>query len=114
MAKGNPNPSPETRFKPGQSGNPGGKTSAHVEAERKSAEIAAFLREKMLSSMQEKVNSGEDVLDLMDANALKLFKDSEDRAYGTPKSTAEIGGLDGGAVLTEVRHVVVDPPNREE
>ena len=47
----------------------------------RSAEIAAILREKMLSEMLEKVEAGEgdavEALSLLSSEALKLFKDSE-------------------------------------
>lgn len=94
----NPNPSPETRFKKGQSGNPNGKTPETKANEMAAAEISAKLRREALIRMQEKVEQGVDILDLIDANALKLFKDSEDRAHGTPKATTEIGGTDGGDI----------------
>lgn len=96
MAKGNPNPSPATRFKKGNKF--GGKTSKQKKLEYEAAEMAAALRHRILSGITEKLKSGEigDVCDILDANTLKLFKDSEDRAHGTPKQTSEIGGLDGG------------------
>ncbi|MGB7244279.1 MAG: DUF5681 domain-containing protein [Sulfitobacter sp.] len=83
----NPNPSPATRFKEGQSGNPKGKTPSQRANEMAAAEIAAEMRHKALIRMQERALAGEDVLDMIDANALKLFKDSEDRAHGTPTAT---------------------------
>lgn len=83
----NPNPSPETRFKPGSTPNPGGKTKEQKAKEMEAAQMAADLRHAMLSSMMEKHKSGENMLDYVDANTLKLFKDSEDRAHGTPKAT---------------------------
>lgn len=92
---GNPNPSPETRFQPGQSGNPGGKTSEHVAAERKAAELAALMRLQMLSSMQEKISAGLDPMDLVSSDVVRLFKDSEDRAHGTPKATVAGTGENG-------------------
>jgi hypothetical protein len=103
----NPNPSPETRFKPGQSGNPGGKSAEHVAAERKAAEISALMRLQVLSTMQEKVSkitempdaSLDDILKLLDGDVLRLFKDSEDRAHGTPKQSVEHGGEGGGPIL---------------
>lgn len=111
----NPNPSPETRFG-GENGNPSGagKTSAQRKAEIRSAEISALLREKMLSEMLEKVEAQEGeaikAIDLLDANTLKLFKDSEDRAHGTPKSTSELSGPNGGAVpVSSVVFEVHDP-----
>lgn len=94
----NPNPSPATRFKKGQVANPLGKTSAQRKAEVEAAEKAAILRNAMLSRMMESLDAGEDVLELMNSDALKLFKDSEDRAHGTPKGTQEVSGPDGGEI----------------
>lgn len=85
----NPNPSPETRFG-AENGNPinlAGKTSQQREDEYKASEIAANLRHRALSLMLEKVEAGEDLLEMINANSLKLFKDSEDRAHGTPTAT---------------------------
>lgn len=91
----NPDPSPETRFQPGKSGNPGGKSAEHKRMELEAAEMAARLRHAMLSSMQEKLQSGTPAEELLTGDALRLMKDSEDRAHGTPKATTEIGGIDG-------------------
>ncbi len=96
----NPNPSPETRFEPGKSGNPGGKTAEHVAAERKAAEMAALMRLQLLSSMQEKVNAGVDPMELLSGDVVRLFKDSEDRAHGTPKATVEGAGANGEHLVT--------------
>lgn len=62
--------------------------------------MAAALRHKMLTVITESAESGElsSILDILDANALKLFKDSEDRAHGTPKATSEVTGEGGGAL----------------
>lgn len=108
----NPNPSPETRFQPGQSGNPGGKSSEHKRLEMEAAEMAAKLRHAMLTSMQEKLAAGVPADELMTGDALRLFKDSEDRAHGTPKATTEVTGAEGGPVAV-VRYEVIDPPKRE-
>lgn len=97
----NPNPSPETRFQPGNNANPGGKTSEHRRLEIEAAEMAARLRHAMLSAMTEKLASGDDVEALLTSDALRLFKDSEDRAHGTPKASAEVSGPDGGAIKIE-------------
>ncbi len=84
----NPNPSKATRFKKGGAANPGGKTKAQKKVEMESAVMAAKIRHKMLSTMLETLDAGETAegaLEYLDANALRLFKDSEDRAHGTPK-----------------------------
>lgn len=97
----NPNPSPETRFKPGSTPNPLGKTSEQRKAEVRSAEIAAVLREKALSRMMEKIDAGEmDPLDAITSDFLRLFKDSEDRAHGTPaQSMKHTGDGDNGEII---------------
>lgn len=94
MPKGNPNPSPETRFT--SSGNPKGKTTEQRQAEVKAGEISAKLRLAALIRMQEMIESGEmDAVDLAKDGFLRLMKDSEDRAHGTPKASTEISGPDG-------------------
>lgn len=99
----NPNPSPETRFQPGQSGNPGGKSSEHKRLEMEAAEMAAKLRHAMLTSMQDKLSAGVPADELMTGDALRLFKDSEDRAHGTPKASVEATGAEGGPLIIQWR-----------
>jgi len=98
----NPNPSPGTRF---ASGNPGGgKTAEQKRLEYESAEMAAKIRHKMLSVITEKLDSAElDALDAIKADILRLIKDSEDRAHGTPKTSAELSGPDGAALFEGVK-----------
>lgn len=103
----NPNPSPETRFQPGQSGNPGGKSQEHKRLEMEAAEMAAKLRHAMLSSMQEKLSAGVDATELMTSDALRLIKDSEDRAHGTPKASTELSGPGGSSIATSVTVKVI-------
>ena len=112
----NPNPSPETRFG-ADGGNPnniGGKTREQRENEYKAAEISAQLRAKALSVMLEKVEAGENVLDLIDANTLKLFKDSEDRAHGTPKASTELTGDPEKPVVQKMVTEIVYPERRTQ
>jgi hypothetical protein len=90
----NPNPSPETRFT--SSGNPAGKTAAQRKAEVQAAEISAQMRLRALIRMQEKLDAGEmDATEVITSDTLRLFKDSEDRAHGTPKATVEGPGENG-------------------
>lgn len=99
----NPNPSPETRFQAGNNANPGGKTKEHKRLELEAAEMAARLRHAMLSAMTEKLAGGEATADeLLTGDALRLMKDSEDRAHGTPKATTEIGGIDGADIPVSI------------
>jgi hypothetical protein len=116
----NPNPSPETRFQPGNRANPGGKTPELKRIEIEAAEMAARLRHAALSAMTEKLEKiaagtdgdKSDILKMITSDTLRLFKDSEDRAHGTPKATTEVTGAEGGPVEL-VRYEVVDPPKRE-
>lgn len=92
----NSNPSPETRFKPGNPG--GGKTSEQKRLEYEAAVMAAKARHKLLTVITEKLNAlpegvsaGVDLKDLLNSDTLRLFKDSEDRAHGTPKQSIEHG-----------------------
>lgn len=93
MAKGNPNPSPETRFKPGQSGNPTGKSSKQLKAENEAAAIAADLMLKGLSCLQELVEDAantEAVVEmLMNRDSRGMMKDAQDRAHGTAKQAID-------------------------
>ena len=87
----NPNPSPETRFT--SSGNPAGKTAKQRQDEVKASEIAASLRLRALIRMQERLDNGEIEADeIVNSDALRLFKDSEDRAHGTPRQSVEHSG----------------------
>ncbi len=104
----NPNPSPETRFQPGNNANPGGKTPEMKRLEMEAAMMSVKLRHDALSAMTEKVAkikelpdaSLQDVLMLINGDVLRLFKDSEDRAHGTPKATVEGAGANGEHLVT--------------
>ena len=108
----NPNPSPETRFGGPRAnpGSPGGKTGEQLKIDREAADLAAKIRHKMLSALAGKIEDAEDPLEHLDANALKLFKDSEDRAHGTPKATSEVSGPEGGPIpVSKVTYEIFDP-----
>lgn len=62
--------------------------------------MAAKLRHMMLTRMVELVEGGEPPEKiLLSSEALKLFKDSEDRAHGTPKQAVEHTGEGGGPLV---------------
>ena len=95
----NPNPSPSTRFKPGQSGNPLGKSAEQAASERRASEIASKITLMGVSYVQEKLESGElDVMDILNADMMRFIKEAQDRAHGTPKATTEMSGPDGGDI----------------
>ncbi len=113
MAKGNPNPSPETRFKPGDVNNPRGKTSETLRAEARAAEISAKLREAALIRLMEKIEAGEmDAADVITSDNLRLFKDSEDRAHGTPKQSVEHGSDPENPVRHVIERRIVRPGDK--
>lgn len=92
----NMNPSPDTRFGGPRGNKPnGGKTSAQKQAEYDAAEKAAILSDKMLSSIMDKVSAGADAVDFLDQATLKLLKDVQDRAHGTPRQAVDHTSSDG-------------------
>lgn len=55
--------------------------------------MAAFLRHAMLSDITELVKNGKRVaFSELSPDLLRLMKDSEDRAFGTPKQSVEHSG----------------------
>jgi hypothetical protein len=112
----NPNPSPETRFNPGQSGNPGGKTSAHRKAEVEAAELAAKARlglVRAFANLVEGTATDQDRMSLLNSDALRLLKDSEDRGYGAPTQPVDNTSSDGSMKPTAIRIVGVAPEARD-
>ena len=109
------NPSPNMSgmappFQKGQSGNPGGKTAEQRRAEVEAAELSASIRLAALRKLSERLANGElDADELITSDNLRLFRDSEDRAHGTPKATTEIGGTGGGPVQMAITRTIVDP-----
>lgn len=68
--------------------------------------MAARLRHRMLSGLTEKAELGENATDLLTSDVLRLLKDSEDRAYGTPKQSVEHSG-DPDKPLTIIERRIV-------
>lgn len=108
----NPNPRTENlkKFKPGQSGNPGGKTAAQRQLEVENAELAAAAKNRFLRALTAKLaeQSTEEVIAGFDpADLLRLIKDAEDRAHGTPKQSIDNTSSDG--TMTPPREIVLRP-----
>lgn len=102
----NPNPSPGTRFKEGNPG--GGKTAEQKRLEYEAAEMSARIRHKILSVIAEKIDGEEDALQFLTGEHLRLFRDSEDRAHGTPKQSVEHSG-DPDRPITLIERRIVHP-----
>jgi hypothetical protein len=98
MANHNPNTSGLTPFKPGQSGNPGGKTSEHRKAEIKAAELAAMVQADLVEALYntlQQAEGDEAKLGAIKADVLKLLKDSQDRGFGSPQQRIDNTSSDG-------------------
>jgi hypothetical protein len=104
--KGNPNPSPSTRFKPGQIANPRGKTSEQRQLEISNAWLATQLRAQMLQELVATVKDNPAaILARIEPATLKLIKDAEDRGLGTPKASVDITNSDA-SLKPEPRDIV--------
>lgn len=62
--------------------------------------MAARIRHKMVSGIMEKLSAGTEVLELLSGDALRLLKDSEDRAHGTPKQSVDVDANVRGTIAT--------------
>jgi hypothetical protein len=111
----NKDPSPETRFKAGQSGNPSGRSAEELTAMNEAARISANLRLAALSCLQDKVDAGANILEYIDANILNLFKQSEDRARGTAQQHVDNTSKDGSMSPERIiREIVTPKPTGEK
>lgn len=114
MANAKPDMSGLKPFEAGESGNPGGKTSAQRTAEISNAESATRLRGRMLAGLERELKKADDAhaeavangdsdeveaadaaLGMINANILKLLKDSEDRGLGTPVQSVNVESPNG-------------------
>lgn len=101
--RGNPNPSPATRFGAGNKANPAGKTSEQKKAEYQAGQAAAKLQAKLLEALAER-DAGELADSLSGSDLLKLIKDAMDREFGTATQKVEAGGKEGGPIVIQWRN----------
>lgn len=108
----NPDPSPNTRWKPGQSGNPGGKTSEHRQAEIRAAEAAAIVQADLVEALARVVQTAGDDLERLahiKAEVNTLLKNAQDRGFGSPQQHVDTTSSDGSASLpTRIELVAPD------
>lgn len=104
MANPNPDTSGLKPFKKGQTGNPGGKTREQIAIERRNADAAMRIREKLLAAAEKKLSTLDDdaALEFVEAAMLKLLKDAEDRGLGSPTQdhTSSDGSMSPGYDLS--------------
>lgn len=102
MANPNPNMEGLQPFKPGQSGNPGGKTSEHRKAEIRMAEAAAKVQAEMVEALARVIDQAkgdEQKLEHVRGDILRLLSDSMDRGFGKAVQQVDNTSSDGSAVL---------------
>lgn len=105
-------PNPSTQFKPGVSGNPGGKSSAHRKAEIKAAELAAKVQlgfVQALANLVEEAQGDNKKLEFLNKEVNALIKNAQDRGFGAPTQPTEITNPDGSLAPTTVQIVAVKP-----
>ena len=94
--KGNPNPSPQTRFGAGVSGNPIGKTSEQRQMEIRNAWLATRIQAQMLEAVAATIEDNPaSALSRIEPATLKLVKDAQDRGLGAPKASVDLTNTDG-------------------
>ena len=111
MANPNPNMEGLQPFKPGQSGNPGGKTSEHRKAEVRAAEAAAKVQADLIEALARVMDTAKDDADKLAyirAEVNTLLKNAQDRAFGSPTQQIDSTSSDGSASLP-TRIVLVGP-----
>ena len=106
----NPNPSPETRWKPGQSGNRGG-MSAESAAKRKANRDAAFaLEERMLAALKKDMDANEArILEHIRADVLRLIHTAIEREDG--KAVARVDNTSSDGSFTVPSKIVLTGPD---
>jgi hypothetical protein len=111
-----PPPPKENRFKPGQSGNPGGKTREQRQAEIAAAELAAKLQYRMLEAMAGLFNEHpekEKIVEHIKADPLRLIMDAMDRGFGKPGQNIDLSSTDGSMTPQVVERIIVQGNAKE-
>jgi predicted transcriptional regulator len=116
-----------TRFKKGENRNPQGKTSEQKKQEYRNAEAATRLRGRMLEALEQELDEADEaaivaVMEndpdrvkevnaaklMINANVLKLLKDTEDRGLGTPIQSVNIESPSGTMTPAVITRQIVD------
>lgn len=96
----NPNPHPEGRWKPGQSGNPGGVTSEQMQKRKANRDAAFALEERMLAALKKDMDANEArVLDHIRADVLRLIHTAIEREDGKAVARVDNTSSDGSMAM---------------
>jgi hypothetical protein len=96
MANPNPDQSNLQKWKPGQSGNPGGFTSEQVEQRKRNRDRAIALEEKMLAALEAAMSENEAaILGHIRADVLRLIHTAIERVDGKPKQAIDLESPEG-------------------
>lgn len=107
-----PDPPKHTRFKPGQSGNPGGKSKAQVRDERDAAEKALWIRNRLLDAVIGVFNEHpekEGIKDSIEPNLLRLIEATLDRELGKAVQVNDHISSNGTMTPPSVINLVAKP-----
>lgn len=109
----NPDPSPENRFKPGQSGNPGGLTKEQIEQRKRNRDVAMAIEEKLLGAVAKDLTEREQAaLDHVRSDVLRLIHAAIERHDGKPTQQVDQTSSDGSARLP-ARIILVGPEDAD-
>lgn len=105
------NPPKHTRFKKGQSGNPGGISSERKRLLNESAEIAARIMHRQLEALEGMFNEHpekEKIVQSINADIHRVVKDAIDRAEGTARASVDVTSSDGSMTPRDQSAAVLD------
>lgn len=109
----NPDPSPESRFKPGQSGNPGGLTKEQIEQRRINRDVAMAIEQRLLAAqLKELEERPEQSLDHIRGDVLRMVHVAVERHDGKPTQQVDQTSSDGSAKLPH-RILIVGPEDAD-
>lgn len=96
----NPNPSPETRWKPGQSANPGGMKPEDAAKRRANRDAAFALEERMLAALKKDMDSNEArILEHIRSDVLRLIHTAIEREDGKAVARVDNTSSDGSMAM---------------
>ena len=106
----NPNPYPEARWKPGQSGTPGGVRSGQMQKRKANRDAAFALEERMLAALKKDMDANEArILEHIRADVLRLIHTAIEREDG--KAVARVDNTSSDGSFTVPSKIVLTGPD---